>query len=212
MRRTLPTALLVGFAFAGCGSPSGTPADDITFADPGLQECYERLLSGPDGKPTAEEIVFMRCFDVGIRNLDGLEVLTGLEQLILSGNPLENIEPVVLMDNLNWLDLGGCGLEQDSVEILSRLETPVRLFVGLNNLGDVSLLGRATSLTDLYANSTGITAGVAELSTLVNAGEVSVGGNPESPCSDLATLRAALPNARVTPTESDVRPGIDCAP
>ena len=214
MRRTidLHTMLFVGLAFAGCGDPSGTPAEDVTFEDPALQECYEDLLFGPERKPTAEEIQFMSCFGRGIKDLAGIEVLSGLELLVVSGNELDNIEPILDLKNLTWLELAGCGLEQDSVAILSRLEAPVSLFVGLNNLGDISLLGNATSLIELFAGSAGITAGVAELRTLVNATKLNLGGNPESPCSDLEALRASLPDADVTPSESDVRPGIDCAP
>ncbi|MCG8419467.1 MAG: hypothetical protein MJE77_16170 [Proteobacteria bacterium] len=207
--------VLVSLAIASCGDPgepSGTPSAEVAFDDPGLQGCYENLLRGPDGKPYAEEITILTCFNAGIRNLDGIEVLSGLEQLLLSGNELQNIAPVLHLPELNWLDLGACGLQKDSVQTLSRLETQVRLDVSLNNLEDVSPFGKATSLTGFIAANTGIKSGVAQLATLVNARILSLDGNSESPCSDLETLRAALPDARITPSESDVRPGIDCSP
>ncbi len=189
-------------------------SEDVTFADPALQECFDDQLRTDFGRPYADEIEIIRCNFSEIVSLEGIEVLSGLKQIELRYSPrLAVIEPVLSLPALNWLDLSDCGLGSDSTTVLSMLSTPVRLDISGNDLGDVSPYAQTTSLTGLVAEASNITKGIADLITLTNATVLSFDGNPASPCTDLEFLRVNTPESvMVLPLAADVEPGNDCAP
>ncbi|MCG8422119.1 MAG: hypothetical protein MJE77_29705 [Proteobacteria bacterium] len=208
-----PAAIvLVGLAI-GCADDRML-SQDVSFTDPGLQQCYEETLRSPLGKPFVDEIREMHCFDMDVQSLDGIEALFALEVLILAENPeLSTTSPVLSLPVLRWLDLSDCQLGPDVSAILSTLQTPVRLNISGNNVGDISAYAETTSLIGLVAVRSNITSGVRALVTLTNATTLALGGNPDSPCEDLEFLRAKTPaSTLVSPPASEVRPGIDCAP
>ncbi|MCG8418474.1 MAG: hypothetical protein MJE77_11080 [Proteobacteria bacterium] len=187
---------------------------DVSFTDPGLQQCYEDTLRrSPFGKPYVDEMREMHCYSWGVRSLDGIEALFALEVLILGGNPkLTTMDSVLSLPVLRWLDLSECQLGPESTGVLSKLRTPVHLNVSGNNLGDISAYSEATSLTGLVAAASNITRGVDALVTLTNATVLAFTGNPDSPCEDLEFLRANMPaSTMISPLASDVRPGVDCS-
>ena len=203
--------VLVGLA-VGC-TDDRMLSEEVSFTDPGLQQCYEETLRSPFGKPYVDEIQEMHCIDMDIKNLHGIEALFALEVLILGGNPeLSTPEPVVSLPSLRWLELWECQLGPKSTAVLATLQTPVRLNISRNNLGDISAYSKATSLIGLVAVESNITSGVATLVTLTNATVLAFSGNPESPCEDLDFLRANMPASTVvSPLASRVRPGVDCS-
>ncbi|MCG8419823.1 MAG: hypothetical protein MJE77_17960 [Proteobacteria bacterium] len=205
------TAIFLALFVVGCADR--ILSKDVTFDDPGLQQCYEDALRGPSGKPYADEIQVLHCFEYGIVDLAGIEVLSGLKELTLRGNVgITNIEPVLSLRSLVWLDLPDCALQPDSTAILSRLRTPVRLNVSGNNLGDISAYSQTTSLTALIVDESNITNGVADLVTLTNATALSFALNPRSPCSDLEILRMSMAESTIVlPIPAELEPGVDCA-
>ncbi len=183
------------------------------LVDPGLQQCFDNQLGTPLGPPYADQVELIRCNFLGVKTLEGIEVFTGLLQLDLAFNDgISNIEPVLSLPVLNRLGLSDCGLGPDSTEILSKLTTPIELFIDGNNLGDISVFSRTTNLTALHAAQSNITAGIAELTTLTNATTLDFRNNPQSPCDDLRTLHATFEPDVVLPFAEDVRSSIDCAP
>ena len=191
------------------------PSEDVSFTDPGLQQCYEETLRrSPLGKPYVDEMRELHCVGWGIRSLDGIEALFALEVLILEANPeLTTTSPVLSLPMLRWLDLADCQLGLESTAVLSKLQAPVHLNISRNNLGDISAYSEAISLIGLVASASNVTHGVDALVTLTNASILSFTGNPDSPCEDLEFLRANMPASTVvSPLASRVRPGFDCAP
>lgn len=63
---------------------------DFAATDPALQSCLETAIN--KGKITrASQLQELSCRRAGIASLDGLDTFTGLRQLDLSGNALEDI-------------------------------------------------------------------------------------------------------------------------
>ncbi len=209
----IPVAAIILTCLA-VGCDDRLRSEDVTFADPALQQCFDDQLRTDFGRPYADEIEIIRCNFSEIVSLEGIDVLSGLIELDLRESPqLTMIEPILSLPALNWLDLANCDLGPDSTDVLSRLTAPVRLNVSGNDLGDISAYAEATSLTGLIAERSNITKGVAELVTLINATTLSLYGNPASPCADLEFLRANIPDGTaVFPLVSEVQPEIDCAP
>ncbi len=207
---TIAAAIGLG---AGCDDDR-LRSEDVNFPDPALQACFEEILTTPSGKPYADEIELIRCNFSAIVSLEGIEVFSGLKELDLRESPqLAIIDPILSLPEITRVDLADCDLGPDSTSVLSKLETPVRLNISRNQLGDISAYANATSLTGLIAVASNITNGVAELVTLTNAEVLSFTGNPGSPCADLEFLRANLPEStRVSPPADEAEPGIDCAP
>ena len=210
---TIPVAVIIIMNLA-IGCDDRLRSEDVTFTDPALQECFDNQLRTDFGRPYADEIEIVRCNFSEIVSLEGIEVLSGLKQIELRYSPrLAVIDPVLSLPSLNWLDLADCELGPSSTEVLSMLQTPVRLNISGNDLGDISAYAEATSLTGLIAERSNITQGIAALVALTNANILSLYGNPESPCEDLEFLRMNSSEATtVFPLTSEVQPEIDCAP
>jgi len=91
------------------------------FADSGLQGCLNQLLSTLEAKseeesenePEAESgadiklenIRSLVCPEAGIRSLQGITALSGLEELELSNNLIDNVSPLQPLRNLRIVNL-----------------------------------------------------------------------------------------------------------
>lgn len=150
-----------------------------------------------------------------ISNIAPLSNLTQLRSLNLRENSITDLTPLGGLPDLVRLELGRnpvsdaglAGLATATVAAtLQRLlldttevEGPPGTFTGsITDVGplDVFVNLAILDLANEFGNGSIIT-GVASLSTLVNALEITLDGNPGIPCPDIISLRAALPSTNV---------------
>ncbi len=175
----------------------GTPAEEVEFSDAELQECYDRQRGSIE---FAENIRMLDCDRQGIRDLSGIEILTGLETLDLEANPqLGGLSALSGLSNLRNLYLGECDIDNEGLQVVAMLVGLRDLEMFGNNLGDISALANLVNVRRLLLSASGITDGVASLVTLENVISISLASNPDSPCGDLETLIAALPEVDIVP-------------
>lgn len=207
-----PMLLLLCLA---CGNSGGLTIGEVTFADPGLQNCYED--SAANWAADDEDVSFVRGLDCGapaddIRDLTGIEVLVGLEFLAIAKNKnLGSLEPILKLPSLIELDLRESNVDPDDLAIISQLTSLTSLDLDrVNDLGDVTSLSRLVHMEILYLQGAGITTGIASFVSMTKLVQGFFSSNPDSPCQDLSILRNALPSALIWPVEP--QPGITCAP
>ncbi len=201
-RLVILASICIASSCSDDAGPMGTPSEDVTFSDGGLQRCYERLSDTAEWREFAEEIEFLRCSGYAIEDLAGIEVLTGLEQLEIWFNPgLGDLSPLTQLSNIEILYLNECGLENEDIAPIAMLESLRQLQIFWNNLGDVSALARLTKLEDLALDASGVTGGIVALSALEEAKLITLAGNPALKCNDIEALQNALPDTEITPQE-----------
>ncbi len=135
----------------------------------------------------------LQDLDLDDNNIDNISVLAGLTNLqilYLSYNNISNISDLAGLINLQELDLWSNNISD--ISDLAGLANLQALDLDDNNIENVSVLAGLTSLQSLYLLNNSITSGVADLVTLVSAGDIFLNGNPQIPCNDLDTLENAL--------------------
>lgn len=133
------------------------------FKDPDLAAAVaEAMQRDIESSPTAEEYAGLRALDAThswIAYLDGIEVLTGLEELNLRGNVLRTLPAGIgALTRLSKLDLGQNQLSALPPEIgkLKKLET---LFLDENRLTQLpGEIGALSSLSDFFLVGNRLTA------------------------------------------------------
>ncbi len=193
----------------GCGptddGPMKTPIDDVEFPDDALQRCWEFEMNGD----FAEDQLTLDCDRRGIESLEGIDVLSGLVTLDLQGNDgIAGLELLPNLPNLENLYLGEADITNDELQIIASITTLVDLELFGNNLGDIAALANLINIDRLLLAASGITGGADALIALPNVSTISLGGNPESPCSDLEQLIAAFPEQDIAPNPPLI--DIDC--
>ncbi len=152
----------------------------------------------------------------GVSNIAPLSNLIELRSLNLTENSISDLAPLGALPNLVRLEVGRnpvgdaglAGLASPAVAATLQfllldnngVEGPPGNFTGtITNAGPFGALVNLAFL-DLANNSGNgsIATGVASLSTLVNALEIALDGNPSIPCGDISSLRAALPTTAVS--------------
>ena len=136
----------------------GIALDEENFPDEAFRELAAELFdTDEDGYLGEEEISAAKTLDVsrsGLRSIKGVEFLTALESLDISGNP--GITRVVLDANtaLKELNCGGTSLDSLSLTANTALEV-----LDCDNTPMTSLaLGTGDSLKELYCTGTKLTA------------------------------------------------------
>ncbi len=211
MNQFMPVLVMFSLIAAACGpeDPTGTPSEEVMFPDLELQACYDAQEDGLYWRPFAEDIPELRCFGRDIRDLSGIEVLTGLTAINLTGNrQLGSIELLAELPNLQVLAIGECNIDNSDLSVIASITQMTDLELYGNHLGDISMLGRLTELKRLLLSGSEITGGVMSLSALSPDVFISIAGNPELPCSEIEALRLELPSANIIPSELEV--GRDC--
>lgn len=99
----LAAALTAGMALV---TPSAAYAADVQFADANLAACVATELGIDPSTTTFDSsalagISSLDCSDKGIAHLDGIEALTGLTDLDVSWNHLNDLGPLASLDNLS---------------------------------------------------------------------------------------------------------------
>ena len=77
---------------------------ELTFADTTLQQCVDDAASA-GGLEDAGQLTALTCTGVG--DASGLDVFANLASLNLAGNTLTTLDPVLPLDNLQFLDISG---------------------------------------------------------------------------------------------------------
>ncbi len=79
---------------------------NYSFADSSLGSCVDQHLRSISAD-SADDLAVLNCSNAGIVLLDGIEVFSRIEQLSLSDNNLTNVDALLQLVNLSYLDLRG---------------------------------------------------------------------------------------------------------
>ncbi len=189
----------------------GTPYEDVTFSDPGLQECYEALQGTIYWRPYAEEIEVLRCYEYGIRSLDGIEALSGLLQFQVWENPeMQNIDALANNQLIDTLFLNKCNIKNSDLSTITQLSALIRLELLGNELGDVSSLATLSNLEDLGLDGSDVTSGLLELQALTKMQVLTISANPDLSCAELEEIRRLLSSTTIIPRPEQTDIGVDC--
>lgn len=134
------------------------PSSTVIIPDKALESCIRRRLSKPSGEFSRSElagIVSLNCSGgfgrnpvVKIKDLTGIEHLTGLGTLMLGDNEIQDLSPLAELTNLSELWVG----ENQIVDLtpLKKLTNLKKLLLSSNRINDISPLGTLTNLNELW--------------------------------------------------------------
>ena len=142
--------------FDGIGDNADDDVMDLSpFRDQGLRAAVEEALGKERGSSISEEeMSSLRELDAGgrrIRDLTGLELAVGLEELELRTNLLTDIEALAGLKNLRFLVLSANSRVRD-IKPLSALTNLKHLELSYSGVKDVAPLVRLTNLNHLNLN------------------------------------------------------------
>ena len=193
---TSPAGVIV--VSVDAGEATGTILDDdgdLRIPDENLRTALYRAI----GKPSSEDITAADLADLNtlianasdIGDLTGIEVATGLKQLVLNGNSVTDLDPLGHLANLTRLELADNGITD--VAGLGALSDLTDLVLSGNDLDDLSPLAGLTALRLLDLASTGVSdlsplAALTELETLYLRENAVSGLSPLRDLSQLSTL------------------------
>lgn len=110
-------AVLAGLLVSGCADYSFKVNDNVLYTpdtlfsgydivDPGLRDCVKQLVS--DAKITAaSQLEEINCSHAGVKELQGIEIFSGLTRLKLSSNAITNLAPLSELLRLSEIHLEG---------------------------------------------------------------------------------------------------------
>ena len=131
-----------------CGSNSSAVP---TFADPALEAGVRAALDlAPEESLTCGRAASLESLGVnatGIRDLSGIENLTGLTELLVAQNAIEDLGPIATLTDLEYLDV-----RENSITDLSPLASLTGMFAlsfGHNQVSDLSPVRNMTQLEQL---------------------------------------------------------------
>ena len=141
---------------ARCGSASSAVP---TFADPALEAGVRAALDlAPEESLTCGRVASLESLGVnatGIRDLSGIENLTGLTELLVAQNAIEDLGPLAALTDLEYLDV-----RENSITDLSPLAELTGMFAlsfGRNQVSDLSPVQDMTQLEQLGGSHNRIT-------------------------------------------------------
>jgi len=129
-----------------CGGNDTT--GKITFADPNLKTCLVNRLFGGDNnkvitKSIAAQVPSLSCPCMNIKNLEGLQYFTALQELDLSGNKLTDGTFFIRLPSLNKLKLADNQLAMLNLQGLAGIK-----YLDASNNALTSVLLDASSFVD----------------------------------------------------------------
>lgn len=131
-----------------CGSDSSAVP---TFADPALEAGVRAALDlAPEESLTCGRVASLESLGVnatGVRDLSGIENLTGLTELLVAQNGIEDLGPLAALTGLEYLDV-----RENSITDLSPLAGLTSMFAlsfGENQVSDLSAVRNMTQLEQL---------------------------------------------------------------
>jgi len=193
--------------------PSSTlaPTGVVVFHDTNLAAAINTALNKPtDHQLTMEEAAVLKqlnATDKGITDLTGIEYCVNLESLLLPGNKVQDISPLLLLPKLSQLELKAneitdisafssltnltyLSLEYNKISDITPLSSLTQLStlnLWSNGIGDISALSSLTNLQKLYLDNNKIT-DVTPLSSLTKLGELHLSHNQIDDISALSSL------------------------
>src|SRR5687768_3671819 len=96
------TMLMIFLSGQGSWEALAIPLTDVSFDDPSLQGCIQRVAQARGWEDT-EEVTSLVCFGNNIATLNGLEALGNLARLNLGNNGIEDLSPIAGLTNLTVL-------------------------------------------------------------------------------------------------------------
>jgi len=122
-----------------------------TFADPALEAGVRAALDlAPEESLTCGRVASLESLGVnatGVRNLSGIENLTGLTELLVAQNAIEDLGPLAALTSLEYLDV-----DENSITDLSPLAGLTGMFglsVRKNQVSDLSPVRNMSQLEQL---------------------------------------------------------------
>lgn len=124
-----------------------TPVASFEIPDKALQKCItDKLDTTTPSKDQLAGVTSLSCRNMGIKDLTGLDRLTGLGKAFLSGNKISNLKPLASSTGIFSLDVNSN--EITDVAPLRSLTKLSRLDVGKNHIRDLSALKDIKGLGD----------------------------------------------------------------
>ncbi|MDO4413100.1 leucine-rich repeat domain-containing protein [Cutibacterium sp.] len=130
---------------------SATPAASFEIPDKALQKCITDTIGTTT--PTKEQLAdltSLSCRNKGIEDLTGINQLTGLGKVFLSGNKITDLKPLASLPSIFSLDINSN--EVSDIAPLQSLTKLSRLDVGKNHIRDLSALKDIKGLTSITSN------------------------------------------------------------
>jgi len=167
-------------ALSSCSATNVVP-------DPAFRSCLNGLLGQQADDPvTASQLRHLsagpNCQNKGIRSVEGVQYLTGVDTVILAQNQISDLTPLAKLTNLQWVFLGNN--EISDLAPLAKLSNLIRLDVSNNQIVDLSPLSGLTRLVTLNVESNQI----ADVSPLANLTGLTTLWLDNNHISDLTTL------------------------
>ncbi len=159
--------------------PSGVPA---TFEDPNLARCVADRGAVPSS--TA-----LDCSSYGISSLDGIDVFTALQTLILRSNQISDLAPLSGLTALQSLSLSGNQISD--LAPLAGLKALKFVSFWENRISNIAPLAGLTALQELYLSSN-LVSDLAPLSSLTSLRILYLHSNQVSDLTPLANLRSLI--------------------
>ncbi|MDU1414934.1 MAG: Ig-like domain-containing protein, partial [Clostridium sp.] len=195
----------------------------VNIPDPNLKaELNKRLGQSPTSNITKGQLRGLKgelnLYKKGISNLEGLQYCTGISDLNLEGNNMNNISPLKDLVNLGILYIGGndnisdftplrnlknlwglsvagMGLDSNGLsKVLSNLTNPTNFtyfHIGWNEISDISPLKKLVNLTRLHMEYNKIS-DITPVSNLKKLGWISMYNNNISDISPISSLSKTL--------------------
>lgn len=168
LRMTCCLTVAAAMAMAGCGdddagvlSPADGPVDDgyasvrAAFPDTNLARAVVAALR-ETGEETTDpgDLTMLDAGDMGVRNLAGVELLTGLRALSLSANAIVNLQPLSTLVRLQMLDLSYN--QVTDLGALAGLDSLVSLDLTANRVEEIGPLLELQRLEQVYLADNGL--------------------------------------------------------
>ena len=195
LHAVLPLALVLAvcaFAPESNAQEAGTApsAQAATIPDANLRAALEKALGKATGETiTAAELQAMSgdldLRELGIADLSGLELVTGITAIHLGVNAITDVSPLGGLSNLTVLNLRENAIAD--LTPLTSLSNLNRLYLRENSISDLSPLASLTNLTILHVDDNGVD-DISALSGLTNLRELDLGENAIGDISILSGL------------------------
>jgi hypothetical protein len=158
-----------------------TARSQITFADPRVEAAVRTALQNHVAPITSNDmaglIQLWSPFPLGFRNLGGLEAATNLQDLLLTGSPLTNLDTLPSLTSLQSLVIDSTGIS--NITFASSLTNLQYLKASQNQIRDISPLCGLPSLRSCYLGWNPIT-NVTALTNLPSLGSLHIESVPIS--------------------------------
>lgn len=139
------------------------------FKDKAFEEEVRKTIGKKTGKITSEDLKELPVLIVEnkkIKSIEGIEYMTSLKELKLTGNEIEDISYLSKLENLEklWLDEN----KISNIEPLSDLKKIHYLELGSNKISDIKSISSMTKIKKLYIYNNKIT----DIRPIVNLNEL----------------------------------------